>query len=97
MVKMLPDDRFRPPDPSTVLPTPNIHHLLPESSSASSYNSSKDELDPDNQSMDGSDEDVKDTMKHTDQVVGSTFRDTYSDVQIMTEQQGLSPRGKKQT
>ncbi|KAH0639205.1 hypothetical protein KY285_035791 [Solanum tuberosum] len=38
---MLPDDRFRPPDPSTVMHTPNIHPLLSESSSASSYNSSQ--------------------------------------------------------
>ncbi|KAH0639348.1 hypothetical protein KY290_036609 [Solanum tuberosum] len=38
---MLPDDRFRPPDPSTVMHTQNIHHLLPESSSTSSYNSSQ--------------------------------------------------------
>jgi len=58
---------------------------------------SEDDLDPDNQSMDDSDEDAEDTMTHTDQVVGSTFRDKYSDVQRMTEQQGLSPRGRKQT
>ncbi|KAL3375810.1 hypothetical protein AABB24_002667 [Solanum stoloniferum] len=41
MEKTLPDDQFRPADPSTVMPTPNIHPLLPESSSASSYNSSQ--------------------------------------------------------
>ncbi|KAH0652739.1 hypothetical protein KY289_030417 [Solanum tuberosum] len=58
---------------------------------------SEDDLDPDNQSMDDSDEDAEDTMTHTDQVVGSTFRDKYSDVQRMTEQHGLSPRGRKQT
>ncbi|KAH0661507.1 hypothetical protein KY284_026438 [Solanum tuberosum] len=58
---------------------------------------SEDEPDPDNQSMDDSDEDAEDTMKYTDQVVGSTFRDKYSDVQRMTEQQGLSTRGRKQT
>ncbi|KAH0773810.1 hypothetical protein KY290_010947 [Solanum tuberosum] len=38
---MLPDNRFRPPDPSTVMHTPNIHPQLPESSLASSYNSSQ--------------------------------------------------------
>ncbi|KAH0665196.1 hypothetical protein KY290_027475 [Solanum tuberosum] len=58
---------------------------------------SEDEPDPDNQSMDVSDEDAEDTMKYTDQVAGSTFRDKYSDVQRMTEQQGLSTRGRKQT
>ena len=58
---------------------------------------SEDEPDPDNQSMDDSDEDAEDTMKYTDQVVGSTFRDKYSDVQRMTEEQGLSPRGRKKT
>uniref|UniRef100_M1DM75 Uncharacterized protein n=1 Tax=Solanum tuberosum TaxID=4113 RepID=M1DM75_SOLTU len=41
MEKPLPDDRFRPPDPSTVMPTKNTIPLLPESSSASSYNSSQ--------------------------------------------------------
>ncbi|KAH0784223.1 hypothetical protein KY290_003821 [Solanum tuberosum] len=41
MEKTLPDDRFRPLDPSTVMHMPNIHPLLPESSSASSYNSSQ--------------------------------------------------------
>ncbi|KAH0667851.1 hypothetical protein KY290_027474 [Solanum tuberosum] len=56
---------------------------------------SEDDLDHDNQSMDGSDEDGEDTKKHTDQVVVSTYRDKYSDVQRMTEQQGLSPRGRK--
>ncbi|WMV30207.1 hypothetical protein MTR67_023592 [Solanum verrucosum] len=58
---------------------------------------SEDDLDRDNQSMDDSDEDAEDTMTHTDQVVGSTFWDKYYDVQRMTEQQGLSPRGRKQT
>uniref|UniRef100_M1DTX0 Bifunctional endo-1,4-beta-xylanase xylA n=1 Tax=Solanum tuberosum TaxID=4113 RepID=M1DTX0_SOLTU len=58
---------------------------------------SEDDLDPDNQYMDDSDEDAEDTMTHTDQVVGSTFRDKYSDVQRMTEQHGLCPRGRKQT
>ncbi|KAH0781536.1 hypothetical protein KY290_001134 [Solanum tuberosum] len=53
---------------------------------------SEDDLDPDNQSMDDSDEDAEDTMTHTDQVVGSTFRNKYSDVQRMTEQQGLTPK-----
>ncbi|WMV32827.1 hypothetical protein MTR67_026212 [Solanum verrucosum] len=57
---------------------------------------SEDELDPDNQSID-SDEDIEDTMQHTSQVLGSTFQDKCSDVQRMTEQQGLSPRGRKQT
>ncbi|KAH0661505.1 hypothetical protein KY284_026436 [Solanum tuberosum] len=56
---------------------------------------SEDDLDHDNQSMDGSDEDGEDTKKHTDQVVVSTYRDKYSDVQRMTEQQGLSPRERK--
>lgn len=41
MEKMPPDDRFRPPDPSTMMPTPNIHPLLPESSSTLSYSSSQ--------------------------------------------------------
>ncbi|KAH0748244.1 hypothetical protein KY290_027476 [Solanum tuberosum] len=41
MEKTLPDDRFRPPDPSTMMPTKNTIPLLPESSSASSYNSSQ--------------------------------------------------------
>ncbi|KAH0775105.1 hypothetical protein KY290_012242 [Solanum tuberosum] len=58
---------------------------------------SEDDLDPDNQSMDDSNEDAEDTMTHTNQVVGSTFRDKYSDVRRMTEQQGLSPRRRKQT
>ncbi|KAH0778852.1 hypothetical protein KY290_005279 [Solanum tuberosum] len=41
MEKTLPDDLFRPSDPSTVMHMPNIHPLLPESSSTSSYNSSQ--------------------------------------------------------
>ncbi|KAG5576485.1 hypothetical protein H5410_056619 [Solanum commersonii] len=53
-------------------------------------------MDPDNQSMDESDEDAKDTMQLIGHVFGSTFQDKCSDVQRMTEQQGLSPRGRKQ-
>ncbi|WMV41202.1 hypothetical protein MTR67_034587 [Solanum verrucosum] len=58
---------------------------------------SDDEMDPDNQSIDESDEDIEDTMQHTCQVFGSTFQDKCPDVQRMTEQQGLSPRGRKKT
>ncbi|KAG5599275.1 hypothetical protein H5410_030645 [Solanum commersonii] len=36
-------------------------------------------------------------LEHTCQVLGSTFQDKCSDVQRMTEQQGLSPKGRKQT
>uniref|UniRef100_M1DC27 Bifunctional endo-1,4-beta-xylanase xylA n=1 Tax=Solanum tuberosum TaxID=4113 RepID=M1DC27_SOLTU len=56
-----------------------------------------DKLDPDNQSIENSDEDIEDTMHHTGQVLGSTFQDKCSDVQRMTKQQGLSPRERKQT
>ncbi|KAH0742162.1 hypothetical protein KY290_035205 [Solanum tuberosum] len=48
---------------------------------------SEDDLDPDNQSLEESDEDAKDTMKHTGQVVGSSFQDKCTDVQRITEQQ----------
>ncbi|WMV30115.1 hypothetical protein MTR67_023500 [Solanum verrucosum] len=58
---------------------------------------SEDEIDPDNQSMEESDEDAKDTMQQTGQVLGSSFHDKCTDVQRVTEQQGLSPRGRKQT
>uniref|UniRef100_M1DQZ8 Bifunctional endo-1,4-beta-xylanase xylA n=1 Tax=Solanum tuberosum TaxID=4113 RepID=M1DQZ8_SOLTU len=47
---------------------------------------SDDEFDPDNQSIDESDEDTEDNMQHTGQVVGYTFQDKCSDVQKMTEQ-----------
>ncbi|WMV30193.1 hypothetical protein MTR67_023578 [Solanum verrucosum] len=57
---------------------------------------SEDELDPENQSID-SNENIEDTMQHTGQVLGSTLQDKCSDVQRMTEQQGLSPWGRKQT
>ncbi|KAH0755790.1 hypothetical protein KY290_026060 [Solanum tuberosum] len=56
---------------------------------------SEDDRDPDNQSLEESDEDAEDTMKHTGQVVGSSFQDKCTDVQRITEQQGLSPRGRK--
>ncbi|KAH0730257.1 hypothetical protein KY289_001445 [Solanum tuberosum] len=47
---------------------------------------SEDDLDPDNQSLEESDEDAEDTMKHTGQVVGSSFQDKCTDVQRITEQ-----------
>ncbi|KAH0635134.1 hypothetical protein KY284_037920 [Solanum tuberosum] len=47
---------------------------------------SDDEFDPDNQSINESDEDTEDNMQHTGQVVGYTFQDKCSDVQKMTEQ-----------
>uniref|UniRef100_A0A0V0I9U1 Putative ovule protein n=1 Tax=Solanum chacoense TaxID=4108 RepID=A0A0V0I9U1_SOLCH len=58
---------------------------------------SEDVIDPDNQSMKESDEDAEDTMQQTGQVFGSSFQDKCTDVQRVTEQQGLSPRGRKQT
>ncbi|WMV30181.1 hypothetical protein MTR67_023566 [Solanum verrucosum] len=58
---------------------------------------SDDEMDPDNQSIEESDEDIEDTRQHTGQVFGSTLQDKCPDVQRMTEQQGLSPRGRKKT
>ncbi|KAH0664056.1 hypothetical protein KY284_028987 [Solanum tuberosum] len=58
---------------------------------------SEDEIDSDNQSMDESDEDAEDTMKYTCHVFGSSFQDKSTDVQRITEQQGLFPRGRKQT
>ncbi|KAH0740536.1 hypothetical protein KY290_033579 [Solanum tuberosum] len=41
MAEELPADRFRPPDPATLMPKHNIHSPLLESSSESSYNSSQ--------------------------------------------------------
>uniref|UniRef100_M1DPD2 Dentin sialophosphoprotein n=1 Tax=Solanum tuberosum TaxID=4113 RepID=M1DPD2_SOLTU len=58
---------------------------------------SEDDLDPDNQSLEDSDNEAADTQPHTSQVFGSSFKDKVTDVQRMTEQQGLSPRGRKQT
>ncbi|KAH0672716.1 hypothetical protein KY284_023803 [Solanum tuberosum] len=58
---------------------------------------SEDEIDLDNQSMEDSDEDAEDTMQQTGQVFGSSFQDKCTDVQRVTEQQGLSPRRRKQT
>ncbi|XP_015169049.1 uncharacterized protein [Solanum tuberosum] len=58
---------------------------------------SEDEVDPDNQSMDESEEDADDTMKQTGPVFGSNLHDKCSDVQRVTEEHGLSPRGRKQT
>ncbi|WMV13666.1 hypothetical protein MTR67_007051 [Solanum verrucosum] len=58
---------------------------------------SEDEVDPDNQSMDETDEDAEATMQHTGQVFGSSFQEKSTDVQRKTEQQGLSPWGRKQT
>ncbi|KAH0746223.1 hypothetical protein KY285_007880 [Solanum tuberosum] len=56
-----------------------------------------DEVDPDNQSMDESEEDADDTMKQTGPVFGSNLHDKCSDVQRVIEEHGLSPRGRKQT
>ncbi|KAG5580341.1 hypothetical protein H5410_050968 [Solanum commersonii] len=58
---------------------------------------SEDDVDPDNQSMDESEDDAEDTMKKTGPVLGSNLQDKCSDVQRMTEEHGLSPKGKKQT
>ncbi|KAH0675946.1 hypothetical protein KY285_023747 [Solanum tuberosum] len=58
---------------------------------------SEDEVDPDNQSMDASEEDADDTMKQTGPSFGSNLQDKCSDVQRVTVEQGLSPRGRKQT
>uniref|UniRef100_M1DZ62 Uncharacterized protein n=1 Tax=Solanum tuberosum TaxID=4113 RepID=M1DZ62_SOLTU len=57
----------------------------------------EDEVDPDNQSMDESEEDADNTMKQTGPVFGSNLQDKCSDIQRMTEEHGLSPRGRKQT
>ncbi|KAG5567974.1 hypothetical protein H5410_065010 [Solanum commersonii] len=57
----------------------------------------EDEEDPDDQSMDESEEDADDTMKKTGPVFGSNLQEKCSDVQRMTEEQGLSLRGRKQT
>ncbi|KAG5606082.1 hypothetical protein H5410_027574 [Solanum commersonii] len=58
---------------------------------------SEDELDPDNQSIDKYDEDEEETSNLLIQAFGSTFNTEWSEeVQELTEQQGLSPRGRKQ-
>ncbi|KAH0722434.1 hypothetical protein KY289_005478 [Solanum tuberosum] len=47
---------------------------------------SEDDLDPDNQSLEDSDNEAADTQPHTSQVFGSSFKDKVTDVQRMTEQ-----------
>ncbi|KAH0760299.1 hypothetical protein KY290_016372 [Solanum tuberosum] len=58
---------------------------------------SEDELDPDNQSIDEYDEEEEETSNLLIQAFGSTFNTEWpEEVQELTEQQGLSPRGRKQ-
>ncbi|KAH0712326.1 hypothetical protein KY289_008285 [Solanum tuberosum] len=75
-------------------PDINRAKLLPDDFGALN---SEDEVDPDNQSMDESEEDADDTMKQTGPVFGSNLHDKCSDVQRVTEEHGLSPKGRKQT
>uniref|UniRef100_M1DQL7 Bifunctional endo-1,4-beta-xylanase xylA n=1 Tax=Solanum tuberosum TaxID=4113 RepID=M1DQL7_SOLTU len=59
---------------------------------------SEDELEPDNQSIDEYDEEEEETSNLLIQAFGSTFNTDWSEVvQELTEQQGLSPRGRKQS
>jgi len=59
---------------------------------------SEDELEPDNQSIDEYDEEEEETCNLLIQAFGSTFNTDWSEeVQELTEQQGLSPRGRKQS
>ncbi|KAH0705908.1 hypothetical protein KY285_010432 [Solanum tuberosum] len=58
---------------------------------------SEDELELDNQSIDEYDEEEEETSNLLIQDFGSTFNTDWSEeVQELTEQQGLSPRGRKQ-
>ncbi|KAK4729624.1 hypothetical protein R3W88_022612 [Solanum pinnatisectum] len=58
---------------------------------------SEDEIDPDNLSIDEYDEEEEEVSDHLIRAFGSTFNDECpAEVQEVTEQQGLSPRGRKQ-
>ncbi|KAH0642247.1 hypothetical protein KY290_033845 [Solanum tuberosum] len=58
---------------------------------------SEDELDPDSQSIEEYDEEDEELSNHLIQAFGSTFHDECpEEVRELTEQHGLSPRGRKQ-
>ncbi|KAK4724024.1 hypothetical protein R3W88_026803 [Solanum pinnatisectum] len=59
---------------------------------------SEDKVDPDNQSIDELDAEEEEVSNHLIRAFGSTFHDECpAEIQEVTEQQGLSPRGRKQS